>query len=181
MEKKLLLFFLQRSTNKGLSLLEVLVATMVVFLTLMGALQGVLYAAIFQVKAERQALASYWIQQDLENIQSIAASSVPSDNNKCTSAFTTSYAGASTNSLQALTQAVIAGNYVSNSKSGTTVTTIGTRSLFNKPYTMTRITSGSDTNPQVLTISYTVNNANDVSNLATLYTEIIPSAALSCP
>jgi type II secretory pathway pseudopilin PulG len=67
-------------------MLEVLVAMMVVFLTFMTSLNGLLYATLFQVKAEKQAQATYWIQQDMERVKSEAASlgTIP---NACTGTF----------------------------------------------------------------------------------------------
>jgi len=148
--------------DSGLSMLEVLVAMMVVFLTFMTSLNGLLYAAMFQVKADRQAKAVYWIQQDLENVRSLAAAQA-TDSAKCTAVFgtTTSYAGA----LEAQVDAI----------------TPGSKTLFGKDYTMTRTTTGSNTNSQILTISYSVGETSDSTKvLATLYAEVIPPKALSC-
>ena len=158
-----LILFLCRSrspvSDSGLSMLEVLVAMMVVFLTFMTSLNGLLYAAMFQVKADRQAKAVYWIQQDLEDIRSKAAAQT-TDSSRCTTVFSTSYAG--------LLKTTVDG------------TTPGSKTFFGKDYTMTRTTGGSNTNAQILTISYTVSNASDTSSLATLYAEVIPPKALSC-
>lgn len=146
-------------------MLEVLAALMISFAFLMGTLNALAITALMQVKAERQAQAMYWIQQDLETIRAQAASQTV-DSTKCTSIFSTSYAGALQNTL--------VGN------TNTSATTITTKTLVNRTYTMTRITGGGNTNSQILTISYTVGNTGDASNLATLYTEIIPPNALSC-
>jgi hypothetical protein len=125
----------------------------------MTSLNGLLYAAMFQVKADRQAKAVYWIQQDLENVRSLAAAQAQ-NSTKCTAVFSTSYAGALETTVDAITP--------------------GSKTFFGKDYTMTRTTTGSNTNPQILTISYTVSNASDPSSLATLYAEVIPPQALSC-
>ncbi|MGA1622646.1 MAG: type IV pilus modification PilV family protein, partial [Synechocystis sp.] len=53
---------------------EVLVALMMSFLFLTGTLNAMVVSAIFQVKAERQAQASYWIQENLEEVRATAAS-----------------------------------------------------------------------------------------------------------
>jgi Tfp pilus assembly protein PilV len=161
MYQKFLLFLCRSRSpipDSGFSMLEVLVAMMVVFLTFMTALNGLLYATLFQVKAEKQAQATYWIQQDLENVKSIAAAQ-GTNTAQCTSVFANSYAGALQTTLGA--------------------TTTQTKPLVNTSYTLTRATSGTNTNPQILTITYTVSNSSDIS-LATLYTEVIPPKALSC-
>jgi hypothetical protein len=161
MRQKFLLYLCRSRSpvsDSGFSMLEVLVAMMVVFLTFMTSLNGLLYAAMFQVKAERQAQATYWIQQDLENVKSIAAAQA-TNTAKCTSVFSTSYAGALRTTLGA--------------------TTTQTKPLVNTSYTLTRDTNVTDTNPQILTITYKVSNSSDIT-LATLYTEVIPPKALSC-
>ncbi len=158
-------------------MLEVLAALMISFAFLMGTLNALAITALMQVKAERQAQATYWIQQDLETIRAQAASQTV-DSNKCKPLFSDSYAGLLNNQIATLN--LIAGNYASETTSGNQLTMTSAKTLVNRPYTMTRITSGSDTNSQILTISYTVGNTGDASNLATLYTEIIPPAALSC-
>ena len=156
--KLILLLCRSPGSDSGLSMLEVLVAMMVVFLTFMTSLNGLLYAAMFQVKADRQAKAVYWIQQDVENVKAGAA------------------------------------NYTTNTGCNTTPKTVGTlfassasmpavsipsQDLFGKNYTI-------DRNPvpstNILQITYTVRETSDSTKvLATLYTEILPAAALSCP
>jgi type II secretory pathway pseudopilin PulG len=135
-------------------MLEVLVAMMVVFLTFMTSLNGLLYAAMFQVKADRQAKAVYWIQQDVENVKSAAAN------------YTTN-TGCS-------------GSTIGTLFNNTSVPSISTPSqdLFGRNYTIDRTRTPS---ANVLQITYTVRETGDSTKvLATLYTEILPAAALSC-
>ena len=162
---------------QGFTMLEVLAALMISFAFLMGALNGITMAVWMQVKAERQAQANYWIQQDLENVKYLAGTQATNTAN-CTSVFSTSYA----RELQTQIQSVIVGSSISYSTSGNTVTTTSTSPLVNKSYQLVRTTSGADSNPQLLTISYTVQEPNDnTRTLATLYTEIISAPAMACP
>jgi hypothetical protein len=167
-------------------MLEVMVAMMVVFLTFMTSLNGLLYAAMFQVKADRQAKAVYWIQQDVERVKSLAASaststiytSPPSGITACsgTGNANTCFAGVTTYNNGFARR--LEGN-LDGSSSGTNIT-VGTQEFFGKSYQMIRNATGTNTNPQVLTITYTVREADDTTKvLATLYTEILPAAALS--
>jgi prepilin-type N-terminal cleavage/methylation domain-containing protein len=168
--------------NQGFTMLEVLAALMISFAFLMGALNGITMAVWMQVKAERQAQANYWIQQDLEMVKYQAATLTADPTNKCTSFFSTSYARALQTKSEI--QSFIVRTSASSSINGNIVTTTLTQPLVNKPYQITRITNGSDTNSQLLTISYTVRDPNDNDpnkNLATLYTEIIPAPAMACP
>jgi Tfp pilus assembly protein PilV len=189
MRLKLFLFLCRSRSpvpNSGLSMLEVLVAMMVVFLTFMTSLNGLLYAAMFQVKADRQAKAVYWIQQDVERVKSLAASaststiytSPPSGITACsgTGNANTCFAGVTTYNNGFARR--LEGN-LDGSSSGTNIT-VGTQEFFGKSYQMIRNATGTNTNPQVLTITYTVREADDTTKvLATLYTEILPAAALN--
>ena len=153
---------------QGFTMLEVLAALMMSFAFLMGALNGIVITAWMQVKAERQAQANYWIQQDLENIQSAAANQT-TNTAQCTSVFNTSYAGALRNTLLGSTSTAASASQTFS------------KSLVNKSYTLTRTMGGSNSSPQILTLQYTVRNASDTSDLATLYTEVIPPKAMACP
>ena len=158
MRQKFLLYLCRSRSpvpDSGLSMLEVLVAMMVVFLTFMTSLNGLLYAAMFQVKADRQAKAVYWIQQDVENVKSAAANYTTPTTNGCTNS--TIGADFRDSDLPAV---------------GTS-----TQTLFGKDYTIFRTPTPS---ANVLQITYTVRNASYTSDLATLYTEILPAAALGC-
>ena len=156
--KLILLLCRSRSpgADSGLSMLEVLVAMMVVFLTFMTSLNGLLYATLFQVKAERQAKAVYWIQQDVENVKSAAANYTT--NTGCTTNPKTVGSLFSSTSMPAVSSS--------------------TQTLLGKSYTLNRTPTP---NVNVLQITYTVRETSDSTKvLATLYTEILPAAALSC-
>jgi Tfp pilus assembly protein PilV len=156
MRLKLILFLCRSRSpvpDSGLSMLEVLVAMMVVFLTFMTSLNGLLYAAMFQVKADRQAKAVYWIQQDVENVKSAAANY-------------TDPSGCSTSTVGTLFNATVP------------AVSIAAQDLFGKNYTINRVPVPS---ANILQITYTVRETSDTSKiLATLYTEILPAAALGC-
>jgi Tfp pilus assembly protein PilV len=172
-------------------MLEVLVAMMVVFLTFMTSLNGLLYATLFQVKAEKQAQAVYWIQQDLERVKSLAASAStaaiytapPSGITACSgtgsenTCFKDVTSGASGSYNKGFARR-LEGN-LDGSSTGTDVVA-KTDKLLGKFYNLIRNASGDDANPQVLKITYTVREQDDPNKiLATLYTEVLPSAALS--
>lgn len=185
-----LILFLSRSRSpvpdSGLSMLEVLVAMMVVFLTFMTSLNGLLYATMFQVKAEKQAQAVYWIQQDLERVKSLAASAStaaiytapPSGITACSGVGSANTCVSGVTTYNNGFARRLEGN-LDGSSTGTDVVA-KTDNLLGKSYNLIRNASGDDANPQVLKITYTVREANDSTKvLATLYTEILPSAALS--
>jgi hypothetical protein len=159
MRQKFLLYLCRSRSpvpDSGLSMLEVLVAMMVVFLTFMTSLNGLLYAAMFQVKADRQAKAVYWIQQDVENVKSFAANYTTPTTDGCT-------------------DSTIGADFLD---SDLPAVALSEQTLFGKEYEIIRDPNPSD---NVLQITYTVREKNNETNvLATLYTEILPAAALSC-
>jgi len=165
-------------------MLEVLVAMMVVFLTFMTSLNGLLYAAMFQVKADRQAQAVYWIQQDVEKIKSIAASA------PTTSPFAPSYASACTGTSAAsnsccattVSSGNVTGGFANALRTSSSLPPLTSQTFFGKDYVMLRgFPAISPTSPQILKITYTVREASDSTKvLATLYTEVLPAASLSC-
>ena len=180
--KLILLLCRSRSpgSDSGLSMLEVLVAMMVVFLTFMTSVNGLLFAAMFQVKAERQAQATYWIQQDVENVKSLAASA------STASVYTSLPAcGGSTDPYKdccktTVSNGVVIGGFA-NKFNSSLPSPSASKKFLGKDYVMLRGRSISPTSPQVLKITYTVREKDaPYQTLATLYTEVMPSAALSC-
>ena len=181
MRQKFLLYLCRSRSpvpDSGLSMLEVLVAMMVVFLTFMTSLNGLLYATLFQVKAERQAQATYWIQQDLEQVKSLAAAQASDPTNRCNSVFTTSYAGdlqstlGSNTTITGTSPAAVSvtttplgrrqSQLVKTSETSTVFTTNTTKKLMGKEYRLVRITEGYNDNPQILKITYRVGLPTDI-------------------
>ena len=60
------------SLDQGFSMAEVLIAILAAFAFLLGALQALSIQAVVKVRAEREAQATYWIQQDLESVKAAA-------------------------------------------------------------------------------------------------------------
>jgi Tfp pilus assembly protein PilV len=146
-------------------MLEVLVALMISFAFLMGTMNAMVIAAVMQVKAERQAQALYWIQQDLESVRAAA------DNFPDTSP--TSSCG------------TLANAFTTASTGGLPAVSPSTQLLVNKSYVLERTSTASG---NVLQLSYRVGENNGSGTIATttnsviasLYTEVLPAAALSC-
>ena len=59
--------------EQGFTLVEVLVAILVIALFVAVAMQGMVIAALFKARAQQLAKATTWIQEDLENVKSQAA------------------------------------------------------------------------------------------------------------
>ncbi|WP_228016916.1 MULTISPECIES: type IV pilus modification PilV family protein [Synechocystis] len=146
----------------GFTMFEVLIALMISFLFLTGTLNTMVMATVMRVKAERQAEAGYWIKEDLERVRSDAAAF--SDVSNCPN---------------------VGENY---SNTGTMAANDGippmvtsTRTILGRNATMTRDVAFSG---NVVSLNYRVRNTEitdaDKNVLASLYTEVLPAAALTC-
>lgn len=172
---------------QGFTMLEVLAALMISFAFLMGALNGITMAVWMQVKAERQAQANYWIQQDLERVRSEAANLPASSttsptytaSSACTGNFSagTSYGrllldklgatatGITTTSPAITSTSSAAGSQqtqiVKTDEASTTFVTNSTRKFSGKEYRLVRVAEGYDSNPQLLRLTYRVGIPTD--------------------
>ncbi|WP_242018142.1 prepilin-type N-terminal cleavage/methylation domain-containing protein [Synechocystis sp. FACHB-383] len=155
--------------DRGFTMFEVLIALMISFLFLTGTLNAMVMATVMRVKAERQAEAGYWIREDLERVRALAANFNPAANNGCSD----STVGAKFNTASA------ANSGLANSTNPATTT--NTRQILGRNASLSRNTTGAN---NVLQITYTVRNTEitdaDKNVLASLYTEVLPAAALTC-
>ncbi|MBE9176418.1 prepilin-type N-terminal cleavage/methylation domain-containing protein [Synechocystis salina LEGE 06155] len=149
--------------DRGFTMFEVLIALMISFLFLTGTLNAMVMATVMRVKAERQAQAGYWIKEDLERIRSDADAF--SDISNCPNVGT---------------NYVTTGTMAANDGIPPMVTS--TKTILGRNATMTRTVTASG---NVVTLNYIVRNTEitDVNKniLASLYTEVLPAAALNCP
>lgn len=163
---------------------EVLIALMMSFLFLAGTLNAMVISTVFQVKAERQAQASYWIQEDLEEVRSVAANYTVTTG--CPSSMGTTFNNAdndgdNTDSITGYTDASTDNDTDPNNDGLRSIPSTSTRTIVGRSYTLTRIPGF---NNNVSTLTYTVQATTPLSGegpVATLYTEVLPQAALSCP
>lgn len=167
----LLLKLARQSGDQGFTMFEVLIALMISFLFLTGTLNSMVIATAMRVRAERQAQAGYWIKEDLERVRALAAGYT--DNTGCPSGVGAAFSVGST-----------ADSGLNNLTDPATTTT--NRSILGRDARLTRIATASD---NVLELEYLVENTEITDTpenrssriLASLYTEVLPTAALSCP
>jgi hypothetical protein len=67
-------------------MLEVIIAILTITAFLTGTLQLMAVNALYKVRAERQAKANFWIQEDLENVKALASSLDVNDNDSSVNA-----------------------------------------------------------------------------------------------
>ena len=170
-------------------MLEVIIAILTITAFLTGTLQLMAVNALYKVRAERQARANFWIQEDFESVKALASSldvnSSPANPNVskdvCTG--TEGYATALRRQL-------------TNTPIPTTLPTstdqeVETRPIVVKNYSLHRTfdITGQSANPHRLSINYRVEatdkNSKDYPNqenvIAESSVEVIPDASFKCP
>jgi Tfp pilus assembly protein PilV len=169
-------------SQQGLTMLEVLVAIFTITFFLAGTFQLIAIEAFFKVKAETESQASFWVQEDIESIKSIASSidETSSSVDECDPSDSTNYGYGKTLRDQLTTSSHP--NYLVNPV---------TRKLFtgiNKEFTLTRTYNVPTDKPHTLEVSYTVvdeekkqeQKPQDQYTIVTRYNLVIINAALEC-
>ncbi|MBE9071863.1 type 4 pilin [Microcystis sp. LEGE 08355] len=169
-------------------MLEVIIAILVITAFLTGTLQLMAVNALYKVRAERQAQANFWIQEDFEDVKYLAS----------TLDVTSSPSYVSPDVCRNINQGY--GTALRRRLTNTPLTTITiptaqelpTRTIVGKNYSLARtfnITEQLD-NPHRLRIDYQVKLAtgqtpNDYQNqenvIAESSVEVIPDASFNCP
>lgn len=169
-------------TEAGFSMLEVLVAALVIFFFLMGSLQAVVLATMLRVQAQSKSDALNYINQEADAIKYQAfnlyrgtSSDAGYPYSTTAGTYATSAATACTNSSYGndLRGAII-------SSYPTTGTVSGYSSLLNGATIARTYTPANDTTKSnSLQITWTI--TKDSQTLATMTTEVLPDGALYCP
>jgi prepilin-type N-terminal cleavage/methylation domain-containing protein len=156
-----------QNQRQGFTLVEVLVGILVMAAFTGTAMQAIVSATAFKVKAEELSEATVWIQEDLELVR-YQASKVAENTAKCSaSAPDSGYAKQLQDDINPLSDIT-----VTQKKSA-----MGAR-----PYTLTRSVAPSSVQPfDVLKLNYTVTRKDETTPIAQLYSEIVPDKFLSCP
>lgn len=182
-----------QSDQSGFTMFEVLIAIMVTTFFVLAALQAMAINAVFKVRAEQSAQANFWIQEDLEEVRSIAAdktNGVPVNSAKCTATtMANGYAGDLKKALDDFDDSNSTDDGDGTSNSLYDVNTVddrqlpaaSSRQLVYQTFTLARTYTTDNTAPQVLKINYTVTNSSTNEQIANLYAEVIPSASFDCP
>ncbi|GAB4234786.1 MAG: hypothetical protein Kow0049_18900 [Stanieria sp.] len=174
-----LLIIKNLKTEQGFTMLEILVAILIALGFVAVSLQGMVVATAFRVKAQEKQIANQLIQEDVENINAIAAI-LPPNPAKC---WATNYDNGYAKYLW--------DSYTSAAYSSYSYVEFPERRLLNdtqgKRLRLRRIDqNGTSLAPhQALRILYEVQEWDGTSFIGNViakhYIEVIPNAALSCP
>lgn len=190
-----------RRHSQGFSMLEVLVAILAITAFLAGTLQLIAVNVLYKVKAEREAQANFWIQEDLEQVKSESAQlknvrfcssgSYTGDSNYTyTGTSTSNYSGSDSRYIKPLYAKALSDRIADlDSDSTNALPGAVSRKLVSKTYKLNRTYSTTDGSPYTLGITYEVTlateeQADDYQNqertIATRYAEVIPDASFNC-
>ncbi|GCL56159.1 type 4 pilin-like protein [Microcystis aeruginosa NIES-3806] len=151
-------------------MLEVMIAILTITAFSTGTLQLMAFTALYKVRAERQAQANFWIQEDFEDVKFLASTLDVSSSyvspDVCTQGYAIALRGQLTN------------------------TPIPDRTIFGKNYSLYRTFDITSANPHRLRIDYQVQLAtgqiaddyrNQENVIARSSVEVIPDASFKCP
>ena len=158
-------------------MLEVIIAILTITAFLTGTLQLMAVNALYKVRAERQAQANFWIQEDFEDVKYLASSldvnSSPANPNVSEDVCTNINQG-----------------YATALRGQLTATPIPDRTIVGKNYSLYRTFNITSANPHRLRIDYQVQLAtgqtadddrNQENIIARSSVEVIPDASFKCP
>jgi prepilin-type N-terminal cleavage/methylation domain-containing protein len=196
--------------EQGFTLVEVLVAILIVSVFIGTSMQAMVLATVFKVRAREYTKATTWAQEDIDNSRfqatlsnlpfvedNAATASVNEQQRTCGKAATSSqsngYAATLQNNLAALnsSKSITVNSKTYTAIAGTTANP-NPRLLGDKDFWLLRNATNSPTSPySVLQLSYLVvpdNNGSPMASsnpqykqVAAIYTEVIPDAAFQCP
>jgi len=168
-------------------MLEVIIAILTITAFLTGTLQLMAVNALYKVRAERQAKANFWIQEDFEYVKALASSlDVKSSPDYVKTDVCTGTEGYATALRRQLTNTPIP-----TTLPPSTDQEVETRPIVVKNYSLHRTfdITGQSANPHRLSINYRVEatdkNSKDYPNqenvIAESSVEVIPDASFKCP
>ena len=173
---------------QGFTLVEVLVGILLISAFLGTAMQAIVAATAFKIKAQELSEATVWIQQDQELVRYYASPGqvvVSSNDPRC------SATSPGSGFAQAVEDKLLAA--AGTPPTPPTVklgevpypdyTLMKQSALGQRPYVLTRTDRSSGVAPyHILTLDYTVTRqSGDTAPIAKIHSEIIPDAFLSCP
>jgi hypothetical protein len=158
-------------------MLEVMIAILTITAFSIGTLQFMAFTALYKVRAERQAQANFWIQEDFEDVKFLASTldvnSTPANPN-VSADVCTGNEGYATALRRQLTATPLPTTPIPTDQ------LVATREIVSKNYSLYRTFNITSANPHRLLIDYRVQNQeNDV--IARSSVEVIPDASFKCP
>ena len=179
-------------------MLEVIIAILTITAFLTGTLQLMAVNALYKVRAERQAKAYFWIQEDFENVKALASKldvkSTPANPNVSADVCTNINQGYATALRRQLTATPLPKTPIPTEQLVVVETPKEEdfKNFVGKNYSLFRTfnIANQEDNPHRLRIEYEVRladakTANDYPNqenvIAKSYVEVIPDASFKCP
>ena len=161
------LLFKQPKSQSGFTLMEVIVASLMVFFFVVGSMQALALSVAIRIKAQERQRADQLIQEDIEAVR-LAAENFDRNDRLCRiTSYTGSYAEALSNDAAFPANTSTKRLLKDNNNS--------------KQYQLTRTIDTANSTNTVLKLSYSVVDVDSTKEIATDYIEVIPNAATQCP
>lgn len=154
-------------TESGFTLLEVLVASLMVVFFVVGSMQALALSVAIRVKAQERQRADQLIQEDIEAVR-LVAENMAANQSLCS---VNIYAGGYAEALS--TDAAF--------PASTSTKRLLEDNTNSKQYQLTRTIDTANSTNTVLKLSYSVKEVGQTTEIATDYIEVIPNAATLCP
>ncbi|NCS02136.1 MAG: type 4 pilin [Microcystis aeruginosa G13-11] len=187
-------------------MLEVIIAILTITAFLTGTLQLMAVNALYKVRAERQAKANFWIQEDFESVKALASSLDVNDNDSSVNAsnhdpdrFSEIYPNVCSDITQGYAielrrrlpnaEPPDSKDYAIPADNLPEETLVATKEIVGKNYSLFRTFNIIAANPHRLSINYRVEakdkNSKDYPNqenvIAKSSVEVVPDASFRCP
>lgn len=166
--------------EQGFTLAEVLIAILIASLFVAAAMQAMVVATVFKVRAQEYSEATNWIQQDLEVVKNQASQYNAGANHDARCVATTpetGYADGLSDTLSSTGETL-----VEDANSGTDTANLTKPFRSGKEFQLTRTITPVSTAPyNILRVNYDVSPTSGGSSIATTHTEVIPDASFQCP
>lgn len=154
--------------ESGFTVMEVIVASLIVFLFVIGSMQALTLSAALRIKAQGRQRASQLIQEDIEQIR-FAAKNLAVDHSRCSA---TGYSGGYAEALVA----------EDNFPEGSPTKNLIEGNTDSITYELERTIDETNSTNTALRVSYkVVDKDRPEKTIVENYTEVIPDAAIECP
>lgn len=157
----------QSKSDSGFTLMEVIVASIMVFLFVVGSMQALALSVAVRIKAQERQRADQLIQEDIAQVK-LVAENLNENSSLCSA---TTYTGGYAKALAD----------DSDFPSGTPTKNLIESNTNSPEYTLTRTIDTTNSTSTILKIDYEVKKTGDTRVIATDYIEVIPNEAVKCP
>ena len=159
----------QSQCESGFTLMEVIVASLMVFLFVVGSMQAMALSVAIRIKAQERQRADQLIQEDIEQIR-LVAEDMDANHSLCSA---TAYSGGYAEALASDS------DFPANNATKRVIEDVNTSPQYQIDRTV--VTGSGGSTSTILKLNYEVKEVGKSKVITTDYFEVIPNAAIQCP